>query len=143
MIYLDTSALVKRYIDEPGSEKVRLLMEQADFIVVSRLAHIETLSALIRRRKSLRLSDDDFERLLHDFRADWETFTSLEMNTDTLQPVDDVIKKHALRGADSIHLSATIFLRNAVKDKITFVASDTELLAAAHKERFKTVNPCD
>lgn len=143
MIFVDTSALAKRYIEEPGSEKVRLLMEEADGIVVSRLAYAETLSALIRRRKAIRVSDADFDRLLQDFRAEWEDFIVVEMNHDTLQFVDAVIEKHALCGADSIHLSTALCLRNAAASGITFVASDAELLAAAQRERFPTINPQD
>lgn len=143
MIFVDTSALAKRYIEEPGSEKVRLLMEEAEGIAVSRLAYAETLSALLRRRKAIRLSDADFDRLLQDFRAEWEDFIVVEMNHDTLQFVDAVIEKHALRGADSIHLSTALCLRNAAKEEITFIASDAELLAAAQRERFPTINPQD
>jgi predicted nucleic acid-binding protein len=143
MIFIDTSALAKRYVEEPGSEEVRTLMEQADCIAVSRLAYAETLSALFRRRHAIRLSDEDFALLIRDFRADWEDFSVVEMNADTLKFVDSVIEKHALRGADSIHLSTALCLRNAVKENPVFVASDKELLAAARKERFKTVNPQD
>jgi predicted nucleic acid-binding protein len=143
MIFVDTSALVKRYIEEPGSEKVRLLMEEADGIAVSRLAYAETLSALVRRRKAIRVSDAEFDLLLQYFRADWENFFVVEMNNDTLKFVDAVIEKHALRGADSIHLSTALCLRNAAKKGITFIASDAELLAAAHRERFPTINPQD
>lgn len=143
MIFVDTSALVKRYIEELGSEKVRLLMEAADSIAVSRLAYVETLSALIRRRRAIRLTDAEFDRLLQDFRADWGSFIVVEMNNDTLQFVDAVIEKHALRGADSIHLSTALCLRNAANGGITFVASDAELLIAAHRERFTTINPQD
>lgn len=143
MIFLDTSALAKRYIEEAGSEKVRLLMEEADGIVVSRLAYAEMLSALVRRRKAIRLSDSDFDLLLQGFRADWESFIVVEMNDDTLRLVDAVISRHALRSADGIHLSTALCLRNAARGEMTFIASDAELLAAARKERFTTINPQD
>lgn len=141
MIFLDSSALVKCYIEETGSEKVRFLMNKADVVAVSRLAYAETLSAIFRRRRSLLASDEEFAALIQNFRDDWELFHVLEMNSDALHFVDEVIEKHALRGADSIHLSTALWLKQATKTAITFVASDNELLNAAKTARLKTLNP--
>lgn len=143
MIYLDSSALVKRYIEETGSEKVRILMEKTSIIAVSRLAYAETLSAIHRRRKSFAASDEEFAALIREFRNDWEHFHVLEMNSEALQSLDEVIEKYALRGADSIHLSTALWFKHVVKTAITFVASDNELLQAAKNARLKTLNPND
>lgn len=141
MIFLDSSALVKRYIEESGSDKVRQLMDKAAIVAVSRLAYAETLSAIFRRRRSLAVSDDEFAVLIRDFREDWELFHVLEMNGAALHFVDEVIEKHALRGADSIQLSTALWFKHATKTALTFVASDNELLLAAKSVRLKTVNP--
>lgn len=143
MIYLDSSALVKRYIEEIGSDKVRHLMEKADVVAVSRLAYAETLSAILRRRKTIAASDEEFATLISEFRDDWELFHVIEMNGAALHFVDEVLEKYALRGADSIHLSTALWLKHATKTAITFVASDNELLEAARSARLKTINPND
>jgi predicted nucleic acid-binding protein len=141
VIFLDASALVKRYIDENGSEKVRALMNSAERIMVSRLAWPEALSALMRRRPTLDLTDEEFSVLLGELRRDWHQFGVLEINDHTVDYVDRVIEKHKLRGADSIHLSSAIYLKQVTQLPILFVAADEELLKAARKERLKTLNP--
>jgi predicted nucleic acid-binding protein len=143
MIFLDSSALVKCYIEEVGSDGVRQLMEQEEVVTVSRLAYAETLAAIIRRRKSLVATDQEFTTLLAAFRSDWELLHIVEVYGDALQFVDEVLEKYALRGADSIHLSTAIWLKQATKAPITFVAADNELLKAAKKARLKTLNPND
>lgn len=143
MIFVDSSALVKRYIEEPGSDKIDALLDGARKILVSRLAYAETLSALVRRRKVLDFSDEEFDHVIAEFRSDWERFTVLEMNDEALQHLDRVIERHTLKGADSIHLSTALWIKQTSAANLTFVASDKELLSAARNERFKTVNPQD
>lgn len=143
MIYfLDTSALVKCYIEEPGSAKIQECIDRAKVIAVSRLAYPETLSALIRRRSSLRnCSDNQFTRLVESFRRDWNHFTVLGMNDETLHHIDRIIEAHRLRGADSIHLSTALSFQKVTKTPLLFVASDIELLRAATAERLMTLDP--
>lgn len=142
--FLDTSALVKRYIEEPGSGSIQACLTGAKSVAVSRLAYPETLSALHRRRGSLReCSDDDFSQLVATFRRDWRHFTVIDMNADTMRHMDRVIETYRLRGADSIHLSAALWLENAARSPVLFVAADRELLAAAEAERLKSLDPTD
>ena len=140
-LFLDTSALIKRYMEEAGSEKVRALMNGAKRIIVSRLAYVEALSALVRRQKTLDLSEEEFLILIGEFKMDWSRFGVLELDAHTLAAVGRLIEKHRLRGADSIHLSTALYLKQATQLQVLFVASDVELLKAARSERFKTVNP--
>ncbi len=142
MIYFfDSSALVKRYINEPGREKVNLLIGSASLVAVSRLAYPEILSALTRRRSTLNLTDKEFVILIEAFKTDWEQLAIFDMDNETMQYVDGVISQHHLRGADSIHLSTAIWLKKHINAEITFVTSDRELLSAARKERHQTLDP--
>jgi len=45
LLFFDTSALVKRYYEEPGTQTVDELIENDRTVVISSLAVIETLSA--------------------------------------------------------------------------------------------------
>ena len=143
MIYfLDTSALVKCYIEEPGSDKIQICISQAKVVAVSQLAYPETLSALVRRRQSLQnYSDDQFTLLVKSFRRDWKHFTVLGINDETLHHIDRLIEVHHLRGADSIHLSTALSFRSVTKTPVIFVASDIGLLSAARKERLMILDP--
>ena len=51
ILYLDTSSLVKLYVDEPGSEDVLRLVDQAELVTTSVVAYAEARAALARRRR--------------------------------------------------------------------------------------------
>jgi hypothetical protein len=63
------------------------------------------------------------------------------MCNEVFQFLDSVIDRHALKGADSIHLSTALWLKRTLKEEVLFVASDLELLKAARAEKLKILNP--
>jgi len=56
MIYLDSSALVKRYIKEVGTEALRSMMAGERITATSKLAYPEILSAFMRKRRAGEIS---------------------------------------------------------------------------------------
>lgn len=141
MIYLDSSALVKRYVEEKGSDAVDFLLRAELPAAVSKLAYPEILSGFARKYRSREISKKDFDSLAERFETDWQHFVIVEFHDELLSRIKTLIRKHYLRGADSIHLSAALWLRDAVKKDITFVASDNALLEAADKEGLEIINP--
>lgn len=141
MIYFDSSALVKRYIEEEGSDKVNALLKEGPFAVVSRLAYPEILAAITRRHKAGDIETGAFERIKNAFKADWASLGVIEMHKEVFQLIDEVIAAHGLKGADSIHLSTALWLKRATREHVVFVASDLELLKAAKAERLEICNP--
>ena len=141
--YLDSSALVKRYAAESGSDKVAALIEGEHKIAVSWLAIPETLSAVARSAKGGSLSADDLAAIRSQFNQDMQRFLIVEVSGTPVDGIEILIARHALRGADSIHLSAALWLGKATKSPVVFVASDNELLNAARSERMKTFNPAE
>ena len=141
MIYFDSSALVKRYIEEEGSKEVNKLLQGADKAVTSRLAYPEILSAIIRRHRAGDITTSDCDRIKREFRVEWRCYTIIEVHGELFSIIDKLIEKHALRGADSIHLSTALWIQQVTKQDVLFAASDTELLKAAQAEKMKICNP--
>ncbi|MBI5576388.1 MAG: type II toxin-antitoxin system VapC family toxin [Deltaproteobacteria bacterium] len=141
MIYLDSSALVKRYIAEEGSGAVDRLLADHPYAATSRLAYPEILSALHRKQ----LAGDFPARVLGDlvkaFESDWNRLFVLEFPEELLPIVKQTIRKHAVRGADSIHLASAMWLRSELKEDVIFACADAKLLAAARKERLIAFDP--
>ena len=76
LYYLDTSALVKLYVDEPGTDRMLQLADARDgnqFAVLS-IAQAEVWSAVGRRQREGALDDDDASDLLDQFSEDLESF---------------------------------------------------------------------
>jgi predicted nucleic acid-binding protein len=141
--YLDSSALMKRYAAESGSDSMTMLVESDAMIAVSWLALPETLAAVARRAKGGSLSAEDLKSIKNQLHLDLQRFMIVEVSGAPVEGIEALIARHALRGADSIHLSTALWLKKATKSPVVFVASDHELLAAARAERLKTLNPSE
>ena len=141
--YLDSSALVKRYVAESGSARITELVEGDANIAVSWLALPETLAAVVRRAKGGSISIEDLASIRNQLHLDLQRFMIVEVSGAPVGGIEALIDRHALRGADSIHLATALWLKKATKTPVVFVASDHELLAAAYAERLKILNPSE
>ena len=143
MIYFDSSALVKRYLEEDGTDRVNEIIVSAPFISTSKLTYPEMLSAFARKFKREDISEREFRRAANKFETDWDYFLIIEFQNELLSLINKTIKKHYLRGADSLHLASALWLKYAAKENVTFIASDIELLKAAKLERLQIINPVE
>lgn len=141
--YLDSSALVKRYAAESGSDRVASLIEGDYKIAVSWLAIPETLSAVARRAKGGSICVEDLAAIRSQLNQDMRRFMIVDVCGAPIDGIEMLIARHTLRGADSIHLSTALWLWKASKSPVVFVASDNELLTAARAERLKILNPVE
>ena len=70
-LYLDTSALVKLYVDEDGSPVVRRTLQRAVVAATSALAYVEARAALAHRRREGGLAASEYRRAVRPFDDDW------------------------------------------------------------------------
>ena len=141
MIYLDTSALVKRYVREKGSDRIAETLLSADMVSTSKLAFPELLSSLARKRRSHDLSEKSFRIAVNRFEQDWRNFLVVDFHDDLLPIISRLISKHALRSADAVHLSSALWLTQSSRVPLVFCASDAQLIAAANAESLETFDP--
>jgi predicted nucleic acid-binding protein len=132
ILYLDTSSLVKLYIDEAASDVVHSWAREAEILATSRVAYPETLAALARRWRTDDLDEADFQRVLQTFKEQWQAFAALDLNEIT---AGELAVTHALRGLEAIHLAAALDLRReTVGTQVLFSTFDNQLLQAARAE---------
>jgi len=141
MIYLDSSALVKRYIQEPGSDAMDRLLSDHPYAATSRLAYPEILSALSRKQKARDFSIRTLGGLIKAFESDWGKLFILEFDDELLPIIKKTIHQHAIRGADSVHLASALWLRSVLKEDVVFACADARLLDAARAERLVPYDP--
>jgi predicted nucleic acid-binding protein len=141
VIYFDSSALVKRYLKEDGSERVNSIMNNTITIATSKLTYPEILSVFTRKYKNKDITKKEFHQATNEFEIDWNYFLVVEFKDELLSIIKKILEKHSLKGADSVHLSSALWLRNIVKEDITFVASDINLLKAVKFEGLQITNP--
>lgn len=140
ILFVDSSVLIKLYIAEPGSERMRWAATQGDTVAASRLAFAEIHAAFARRRREGLLLASEFEQLQHRFSEDWEELTQLPIGAEILTLIPGLCDRHPLRGADAVHLASALFLRQEGLE-VTFACSDRQLLEAAAAEGLATLNP--
>ncbi len=133
MIFVDASALVKRYVHERHSVKVRrILASQA--VAVSRLSEVEVPSALARLVREGRLSERSRDRALRAFVVDFASWHVVELTSAVTSLARTQLLRHELRSGDAIQLASALWLQHAVP-LAGLLAFDTRLAAAAVAER--------
>lgn len=140
MNYLDTSALIKRFVAEKGSPLVQTLVTRKGPIATAKIAYAEVYAGLTRKLRDGHLSDAQYVLACRNFEADWQAYIQVELHDDILFLARDLIRRHPLRGFDAIHLASAISLKNALGEDITFAAADERLLRAAEAEDLKILH---
>lgn len=134
MIYLDTSALVKRFVTEPGSELVHSLVSASGPIATAKISYIETHAALARHYREGTISKTRYLATVQQFERDWLAYVRIDLQDDILRLARDIVRRRPLRGYDAIHLASALSIRQALDEEVTFAAADRRLLQAAASE---------
>ena len=139
ILSLDTSSLVKLFLEEAHSDVVHGWAEQAEVLATSRVAYPEAMAALGRRWREGDLDDDSFGAIRAAVADQWEDFSILDLNEKS---AGDLAIEHDLRGFDAVHLAAAIDLRSSAGTvPMSFSSFDTRLNKAAEAERLPVLVP--
>jgi predicted nucleic acid-binding protein len=136
MRYFDASALVKRYVREKGTVRVRRLLS-SDVSATSRLSAVEIVSALMRRSREGAFADAERDRAFATLTADMAALLIVELTPAIVTRAQTLLQRHALRAGDAIQLASCLFLQEQLGEETTFVAFDGRLSAAARREELK------
>ncbi len=146
--YLDSSALVKRYVAETGTDWVSGLCATGagHTLYTVRISGAEIVAALFLRTRTGTLAMSDAQAAATQFKADFRNHYQIVEATERLVDLAMTLaEKHGLRGYDSVQLAATLGLQTARASvslsAITFVCADDRLNAAAVAEGLAVENP--
>ena len=139
IVFLDTSALVKLYIVETGSEALLARIENA-VVAVSQLTYGETYATFARRLREGLFTADEHQALCSAFEADWKTLIRIPFSDEVLAHVPGLCQRYPLRGADAMQLASASML-GSEDVELLFVTSDQRLLAAGRAEGFAVFDP--
>jgi uncharacterized protein len=145
--FLDSSALVKRYVREPGSSHVLQLVDPTiNLVVVAAITAVEVVSALTRQARSGYIGTADLAVVLSSFRSDFaDEYQIVEIRSPVIERAMRLAEIHALRGYDAVQLAAVLTIhkeRLAVgQPLLTFVSADGELNRAAVAEGLPVDDP--
>jgi predicted nucleic acid-binding protein len=131
ILYLDTSALIKLYVAEEGTDAVREAIVRASVVAASRVAYVEARSALARARRESRIKERDFRKTVAELHEDWKRFLIVEVTDDLARQAGDIAERYGLRAYDALQLASALVLKNRVDASIVFLAFDRGLVQAA------------
>lgn len=134
ILYLDTSALVKRYVEEDGSERIDSLWEEATEVVTSTVAFAEGVSAFCRKLREGVISETDCFQTIAEFKSEYSRFALVPITLELNRIVEALLLKYPLRGFDTIHLASALLIRREVNFDVTFACFDATLNRAAKEE---------
>ena len=141
MQFFDASALVKRYVREPESMRVRKLL-RADAVAVSRLSEVEVVSAFARLARDHALTSAQRDRATAAFVRDLSAWVVVEVTTTVTTTARRLLLQHALRAGDALQLASALTLQSAIGEPLSsLVAYDLRLIDAARAEQLVVVGP--
>jgi len=139
ILYVDSSSVVKLYLDEPHADDVVAWVKAADALATSRVTYPETASALARRHARRDISRAHLRLSLHDLERAWDEYLVVDLAE---RLAAELAVRHVLRGFDAIHLAAAVTLRDAVgSDGVAFSSFDEALSRAAVAEGLIVLEP--
>jgi predicted nucleic acid-binding protein len=153
--YFDTSALVKRYVMEPGSEWVQQITDArtasgqpCHVIALSAIGIVEAIAAIARRYRLGQLDGAQRQGLTNLFLT--HSHGEYQITAVRARQIDlaiALVQSHPLRGYDALHLATALVLRDELRaarlSAPILVAADTNLCAAAQAEGLLAENPND
>jgi uncharacterized protein len=134
ILYLDTSALVKLYIEETGSQEVRRAVEEARIISTSRVAYVEARAGIARKYREQELSKEEHDQVVEDLIRDWDNYFIVEVSESVAKLGGTLTERQSLRGFDALHLASALLLQNRTRLHVSFSCFDEQLKAAAEVE---------
>lgn len=141
ILYLDSSALVKRYVAEPGSDDVLSLMTEARAAATSLIARSEISAALAKAVRLKVLSRNDATTALQVFRSQWPDIIRVQLTETLVAEADALAWTHALRGYDAVHLASAIFWQETIDEPVTVVTFDRQLWDGARRSNLPVFPP--
>lgn len=134
ILYLDTSALVKLYIEESGSIAVAAAVEAAAAVATARITYAEARAAFARHARAGGLVPAELRRVVRHLDEEWGQYSIVEVTDAVVRRAGALAERHKLRAYDAVHLAAVLGVELAGGD-VEFSSFDDRLNQAARRER--------
>ncbi len=146
--FLDSSALVKRYVPETGSVWIQGIADATtgNLLIISRITWVEVLSALARRQREGSLSTTDVNLIIQRFRYDLNNqYQVIELDRALAESAGQLVNQYPLRAYDAVQLASVLLIQPAfamaTSTSLVFISADDRLLNIAQTAGFLTDNP--
>lgn len=140
-LYLDTSALLKLYVEEADSDFVERAVKDAEITATSILTYVETKSAFSRRRRDGSLTLVSYHRGVREFERDWPKYFVIPVTDSLVQSAGKLAESQGLRAYDALHLASAVLFRDKTEPPVVFGCWDFRLESAARRQGLQLLRP--
>ena len=133
IVYLDASALVKRYVAERGSRETRELSTKADVVATSLITRVEVAAALAKAVRLGIIEPDSGRKAQRAFASQWPDIAKVPVSEALVSRAEAIAWDFALRGYDAVQLASALTWQEAVGAEITLATFDRQLWDAGKK----------
>lgn len=131
--YIDTSAMVRRYVRESGRPALMRLTARHR-VVSSVIMPLELHSAFVRRTREGTLATVALPRLFTRVGEDRERWTLVATTPEVIDNAESLIESHPLRTLDALHVASACVFQRQLRAPVLFISADRRQLDAAARE---------
>lgn len=142
ILYSDSSALIKRYVEEDGTREFDALWNSASEIATSTVAFAECMAAFGRKFRERIISESDYRLTIKEFKKEYTRLILVQINSELDRIIEDLIARYALKGFESIHLASALTIKQNSHLITKFACFDNVLNNAARQEGLDIPLPC-
>ncbi len=133
IIYFDTSALVKKYVLEPGSDQIGSHYSRAEMVGTAMITPPEMASALSRGVRMDKITADEASQAWNAFEEDYDMMYLVDISQPLISRASRLVWEQGLRGYDAVHLASYLTWKEALGEEISLATFDVELWQAAKR----------
>ena len=131
ILYLDASALVKRYVTEAGSKDVISLTAAAEAVATSLISRAEVAAALARAVRLGVLDKDGGARAQRRFSREWPDIARIPVGEMLVSLAETLAWSHGLRGYDAVQLASALTWQDSIGQHVVLATFDRQLWEAS------------
>jgi len=133
IVYIDASALVKRYVAERGSREVTDLTATSDIVATTVVSRAEVAAALARAARLGALDHYSARRAQRRFSREWPDLARLPVTELLVSRAETLAWDYGLRGYDAIQLASALTWQESIGEDVVLATFDRQLWEAAPK----------
>ncbi len=133
ILYLDSSAIVKRYVSEKGTEEITRAIDKARLVGTVVVARVEVAAALAKAVRVGTLAEREAGAALRLFGVDWPDYLRTPVTETLVALAESLAWTQQLRAYDAIHLAAASAWQDSLGQPVTLATYDHALWTAARR----------
>jgi uncharacterized protein len=130
ILYLDASAIVKRYIRESRSKEAGALIDGAVAVATSMVSRAEVAAAFARAVRLGVLDDPAGRRAQRRFAGEWPDYVRIPLTEALVARADSLAWNHGLRGYDAVQLASALAWQDSIGQDVVLATFDRQLTKA-------------